>query len=374
MIIAVNIRVLSGNSEISHLLVDCFEMMAANQPEHEFIFIAEKEFEEQKNSLQNVKRIILFQQSANPLFWKLWYNYKLPSLLKKVKAAVFISADGICSLRTNLPQYLFVNDLVFLHHPEWYSKRYLRFIKSNSVGSLQQAKNVFTFSNVLKNEIVQQYSVAENKITVVPATSGKKYKPVSQRTREQVKEKYTDGKEYFLFSGAIHPRSSLVNLLKAFSLFKKRQKSNIQLIIASKNNSDDAAFVESLKLYKYRNEVILIPGINEELLQKITASAYACINISPLHNDIVSLLNAMQCEVPVIAGNFHIAIEILGDAALFVNSSLPENIAEKLMLLYKDENKRTDLIKKGIEQSTKYSLTETADVLWKNILITMQSA
>jgi glycosyltransferase involved in cell wall biosynthesis len=373
MVIAVNMRVLSGNSSISKLLVDCFEMMAVNHPEHEFIFIAEKEFSEQKNNPQNIKKIVLPQQSANPLFWKLWYNYKLPSLLKKVKAAVFISADGICSLRTKVPQCLFINDLAFLHHPKWYSKKYLRFIKSNSVGSLQKAKNVFTFSDVLKNEIVQRYSVAENKITVVPATSGKKYIPVSQRTREQVKEKYTDGKEYFLFSGTIHPRSSLVNLLKAFSLFKKRQKSNMQFIIASKNNSDDA-FAESLKLYKYRNEVNLMSGINEKLLHEITASAYACINISPMHNDIVSLLNAMQCEVPVIAGNLKVAIEILGDAVLLVNSDMPENIAEKLMFLYKDENKRTDLIKKGIEQSTKYSLSKTADALWKNILITMQSA
>ena len=92
MIIAVNIRVLSGNSAIIQLMVDCFEMMAVNHPEHEFIFIAEKDFAEQSNNLQNVKRILLPQQSDNPLLWKLWYNYKLPSLLKKIKAAIFALA------------------------------------------------------------------------------------------------------------------------------------------------------------------------------------------------------------------------------------------------------------------------------------------
>ena len=374
MIIAVNSRVLSGNSAISQLMIDCFEMIAVNHPEHEFIFIAEKEFSEQKNSIKNVKKIVLPQQSGNPLRWKLWYNYKLPSLLKKVKAAVFISADGVCLLRTKVPQCLFVNDLAFLHHPEWYSKKYLRFIKSNSADFFQKATTVVTFSDVLKNEIVQRYSVAQNKITVVPATSGKKYQPLNREAKEQVKEKYTAGKEYFLFNGSVHPRSSLVNLLKAFSFFKKRQKSNMQLIIASQTVSEDAAFVECLKLYKYRNEVKLLTSLDERSLYEITASAYACINTASLHSDIVILLNAMECEVPVIAGNLNVAIEILGDAALFVNSSLPENIAEKLMLLYKDENKRTGLIKKGIEQSTKYSLSETADQLWENILTTMQPA
>ena len=374
MIIAVNIRVLSGNSAISQLMIDCFEMMAVNHPEHEFIFIAEKEFPKQKNSIKNVKKIVLPQQSGNPLLWKLWYNYKLPSLLKKLKAAVFISADGICSLRTKVPQCLFVNDLAFLHHPEWYSKKYLRFIKSNSADFFQKATTVVTFSDGLKTEIVQRYSVAENKIAVVPATSCKKYQPLNREAKEQVKEKYTAGKEYFLFNGSIHPRSSLVNLLKAFSLFKKRQKSNMQLIIASQTVSEDAAFVESLKLYKYRNEIRLLTSLDERSLSEITAAAYACINTASLHNDIVILLNAMECEVPVIAGNLNVAIEILGDAALFVNSAIPESIAEKLMLLYKDENKRTGLIKKGIEQSTKYSLSETANQLWENILTTMQPA
>ena len=374
MVIAINTRVLSGNSAIRQLLIDCCEMIAVNHPEHEFIFIAEKDFKEQNNSLGNVKKIVLPQQSNNPLLWKLWYNYKLPSLLKKANTNILISADGVCSLRTKVQQCLLVNDLAFLHHPEWYSKKYLRFIKSSTSDFLHTAKTIITYSDVLKKEIINRYSIIENSITVIPAASEKKYQPVNQETREEVKEKYTEGKEYFLFNGAIHPRSNLVNLLKAFSLFKKRQKSNMQLVIASPDPSADIAFVESIQSYKYRAEVKLLNNLDETSLTEITASAYACINTSPLHNEIAGLLNAMECEVPVIAGNLKVAIEVLGDAALLVNPELPENIAEKLMLLYKDENKRNELVKKGLEQSAKYSLTKTADKFWQNILTTMQPA
>lgn len=146
----------------------------------------------------------------------------------------------------------------------------------------------------------------------------------------------------------------------------------MQLIIASKTAPQDVAFIESLQLYKYRSEVKLLTNIDDILLAEITAAAYACINLSVLHHDINYLLNAMRCEVPVIAGNLHIAIEMLGDAALFVSTGHPENIAEKLMLLYKDENKRNDLIKKGLHQSGKYSSPAAADALWQNILKTIQ--
>ena len=372
MVIAVNIRELSGNSAIGKLLIHCFEMIAANYPEHEFIFIGEKELTAQNNGLQNVKRIILPQHSDNPILWKLWYNYKLPSTLKKVKADILFTADGVCSLRTKVPQCLIINDLAFLQYPEWYSKKYLRFIKSNTGGFLKKAKTVVTFSATLKNEVAKRYDVVENKITVIPATSGKKYQPITREAKELVKEKYTEGKEYFLFSGRIHPGSNLVNLLKAFSLFKKRQKSNMLLIIASQDILQDAPFVESLKLYKYRHEVKLIPGLNNDILKEITATAYACINMAPLHNDIAGLFNAMQCGVPVIAGNLHIAMELLEDAALFANGDVPEHIAERLMLLYKDETKRNELVKKAMLQSSKYHLNQTADALWEIIPATMQ--
>jgi glycosyltransferase involved in cell wall biosynthesis len=372
MIIAVNTRILSGNLSNSKLLIRQFESIAAVHPEHEFIFISETEFPGPVINNNTIKRIVVPQQSANPLLRKLWYNYKLPSLLKKIGAAVLINADGVCSLRSKIPQCLVVNDLAFLKYPELYPKKYLRFIKSNTALYLKKAELVFTYSEVLKSEIIKKYRADDNKIVVLSPVVNQQFKPISWERKVQVKEQHTEGKDYFLFSGTIHPHSNLINLLKAFSLFKKRQKSNMQLVIASSESPQDAVFTESLQLYKYRSEVKLLTNIDDTLLAEITPAAYACINLSVLHGELSELLNAMHCEVPVIAGNLHTAIEILGDAALFASAGHPENIAEKLMLLYKDENKRNDLIQKGILHSEKYCSPAAEDAFWQNILKTMQ--
>jgi len=278
MIIAVNTRILSGNLSNSKQLIHQVESIAAMQPEHEFIFIAETAFPVQETVYNNVKRIVLPQQSTNPLLWKLWYNYKLPSLLKKTGAAVLISADGVCSLRSKVSQCLIINDLAFLNYPELYTKKYVRFIKSNTTLYLQKAAAVFTYSEVLKNEILKHYGLNEDKVAVISPVVTKQFTAISWERKEQVKEQYTEGKEYFLFSGDIHPKSNLINLLKAFSLFKKRQKSNMQLMIASQTAPQDAAFIESLQLYKYRSEVKLLTNVNDASLAEITAAAYACIN------------------------------------------------------------------------------------------------
>ena len=146
VVIAINTRILSGDNAAAKLLTDYFISIAASNTAHQFYFISNNE-KLPASFLSNVKYIAIKQQSANPLFWKLWYNYKLPAALKKIKADVLVSADGIGSLRTKLPQCVCVNGLAFLLHPEWYSKNYVRFINANMPASFQKAKQIFAFSN-----------------------------------------------------------------------------------------------------------------------------------------------------------------------------------------------------------------------------------
>jgi glycosyltransferase involved in cell wall biosynthesis len=367
MVIAINTRILSGDTAAAKLLFSYFINIAGSNPTLQFYFISADDVLP-ASSLSNIKNIVIKQQTANPLLWKLWYNYKLPSVLKKIKADMLVSADGVCSLRTKLPQYVLVNDLAFLHHPEWNNKRYVRFIKTNMPAALQKAKGIITFSESCKNEIAEKFKIEEEKITVSSFGNNKKYHSINWEEREKIKEKYAEGNEYFLFNGAIHSRSNLVNLLKAFSQFKKRQKSSMQLVMLADNIPAKNEFVDSLRLYKYRNEIKLISGISEEETFYITAASWCVVNLSPLYSDINFLQNALWCEVPVITGNSAQAKELLADAALYASPAFVDTIAAQLMLVYKDENKRAELIEKGKRLLHNNSVMENAGKLWHNLL------
>lgn len=357
---------LSGDTAAAAYLIEVFSAMAAAQPQHQFFFITENTHTAIPETV-NVKKVLLSQQSGNPLLWKLWYHYKVPVALRKIKADVLVSAAGIYSLRTKLPQCLLLHDLWLLHYPEWYSKRYVSFAKSNLTVGLQKAQSVITFSAFTKNELAGKYKTGEHRIQVLYPAPNKNHQPISWKERERVKEKYAGGKEFFLFHGPVHSRSNLINLLKAFSFFKKRQKSSMQLLISTGNLLANNTFVESLRLYKYRNEVQLLPGIDAVELRNLTAAAYAGINLSPCTSDHYFLQHAVQSGVPVIAGNIGAAPEMLGEAALYADAASHENIAEQMMLLYKDENRRNELIKKGLAQAGLHSFAETCNSLWQNI-------
>lgn len=367
VVIAINTRILSGDNAAAKLLTDYFISIAASNTAHQFYFISNNE-KLPASFLSNVKYIAIKQQSANPLFWKLWYNYKLPAALKKIKADVLVSADGIGSLRTKLPQCVCVNGLAFLLHPEWYSKNYVRFINANMPASFQKAKQIFAFSNVVKNEIAKQFKVGEEKIITASFFINKTATPLSSEENEAVKQKFADGNEYFLFYGAIHSRSNLTNLLKAFSLFKKRQKSTMQLVLVTDSIPAKNAFVESLLLYKYRDDVKMYEINNDKEIARLVAAAWCCISLSPWHSDIIFLQNALQCQVPVIAGNSSQAKELLDGAALYSNPDIIESIAEKMMLVYKDEALSNQLVSEGKRLLAANNKTKLHEYLWQHIV------
>jgi glycosyltransferase involved in cell wall biosynthesis len=84
-----------------------------------------------------------------------------------------------------------------------------------------------------------------------------------------VKQQLTEGKEYFLYVGAIHPRKNLINLLKGFSWFKKRYQSNMKLVLVGRMAWKNEMFLKQLESYKYRNDVVVAGYVEEQKLQEI---------------------------------------------------------------------------------------------------------
>ncbi len=79
-------------------------------------------------------------------------------------------------------------------------------------------------------------------------------------------------------------------------------------------------------------------------------------------NFAVHPLEAMKCEVPVIASSTGVMPEICGDAALYANPENFKEIAVKMMQLFRDENFRKELIEKGKKQAQKFNWDITSNL------------
>lgn len=365
MIIAVNTRLRKETQPdgFEDFLIGSVNCLAEKYPQHQFICISDKAFPENLVFKKNMQPVITGPKTTNNLRLQYWFNFRIPAVLRKYKADVFLSLDGICSLRTKKPQCLLITDLGFLNAQP--KNAVDKFYKKNMPAFINRAKSIAAVSEYSKSQVVEHYKINADQVDVIEPGIDEIFAPAKWEEREIIKEKYTGGKEYFLFSGDVNKQSNLINLLKAFSFFKKRQKSNMMLLIAG---TTDEQFKKELKTYRLRAEVMVLENLTKAELAKITASAYALVYPVLYAGFAIPVLSALQCEVPVITANTGALPSIFGKAALYVNPGDFKDIAENMMLVFKDEDKAKELVKAGKELALQYQWNKTAGLLMQTIL------
>ena len=338
--------------------------MSAQNPEDEYILMYDRP---DSSAIRGSKftPVVSGPRARHPLLWKWWYDISLPRLAKRGRAEVIFSPDGFCSLTSSIPQVLAIHDLSFLHYPEGISSLYRRYYNIYTPAFIRKAKHIITVSEFSARDIVAHYPAAKGKISVIYNDAEEGFKPVQWEHREQVKQKFTAGTEYFLYVGAIHPRKNLVNLLKGFSWFKKRHQSNMKLVLAGRMAWKNDDFRQQLSSYKYREDVILTGYLPQEDIYGLMGTAYALLYPSFWEGFGLPVLEAMRCGVPVITSNNSAMPEIGGDAGIYIDPSDHAGWGRMMGLLFTDEGYRSNCIQKGLVRSREFSWSESAGKLRK---------
>lgn len=368
MIIAVNTKIPGKGSMArnENFIVETFSRIISLHTQHTFILIGEKKPSESFGASQNIIHEVIGLQGVGSAKWYLLFNIKINAILKKHKADFFISY-GFGSPGTKVPQCIIDPDLSCIHFPGLFKRTHLLFYKSFISRSIKKSKSLVVFSQYCKAEIIKHFKKERDKIEVVTCGVNENFHKISNEEREIVKTKYSGDNEYFVYTGATVPHENLINLLKSFSAFKKRQKSAMQLIIAGKPGFKYEALIESMQSFKFRQDVKIYEDRSNEQLAQLTGASYALIYIADSECFPMQPLQAMKSCVPVIASSGGARSEILGDSVLYADSDNFKEIAVKMMMLYRDEKLRNQLIKKGEKQASFYNWEITASQLWKNV-------
>src|SRR4051812_19279794 len=367
MRIGVNTRLLlKGKLEgIGWFTYQTLERIVRDHPEHEFIFFFDRPYDPMFVFAPNVTPVVVHPQARHPVLFYMWFEWSIPYMLRKYKADLFLSPDSYMSLRTKVPTCLVIHDLAFEHYPEHFVLSHRLYWRHYSPLFARKATRIATVSTFSKEDISKRYRVPSSNIDVVYNGAHKEYHPLDFSEREAVKAKYAEGCEYFVFAGALHPRKNVVNLLKAFVAFKKRQRSNMKLVIVGRY----AWKYEEVELMRdtmpFKEDVKWVGYMNVDELSQVMGGAYALVYASLFEGFGIPILEALQCNVPAIVSKTSSMPEVAGDAALLVDPNDPEDIADKMHLLYKDEKLRAKLIANGQEQIKKFSWNKSAEKLWE---------
>lgn len=367
MRIAINTRfLLSHKMEgFGWYTFEIVKRLVENHPEHEFILFFDRRYDPKFVFGKNATPVVISPQARHPILFKIWFDFSIKRALKKYKADLFFSPDGYLSLTSDIKQVGVIHDLNFEHYPEDMKPVMRKYYLNNFPKFAKLANHIITVSEYSKQDICSKYSIPDKKVTAIWNGASEVFKPVDSATRSKIQVKYSDGKPYFLFVGAIHPRKNLQRLIPAFEKYKlNNPESDYQLVIVGtelwSNSGANLEIDPSVKA-----QIHFTGHLPLDQLARVIASATVFAFVPYFEGFGIPLVEAMQSGTPVLSGNQTSLPEVAGDAALYCDPFSIDDICQKLTILAQDEKLRSELSQKGLERAKLFSWDKSAEQVWE---------
>ncbi|MCK9611373.1 MAG: glycosyltransferase family 1 protein [Bacteroidales bacterium] len=372
MNIAVNTRLLlPGKLEgIGWFTYETLKRITQKHQEHTFYFIFDRSFDKQFIFSENIIPVVVGPQARHPFLYYLWFEYSVKKTLRKIKADIFLSPDGFCMLKPAIPSLIVMHDLNFEYYPKdlpWLTSHYYRYFFPRFA---QNARRIATVSEFSKNDIQKHYHIDSDKIDVVYNGANGYFQPVGEDIKYLVKKQYTKGKDFFIFIGALLPRKNLRNLFIAYDIFRKKSNKEIKLLIVGARKWWTPEIEKTFSRLQYKEDIIFTGRLETAELFRVLASSLALTYVSIFEGFGIPILEAFQCNVPVITSNVTSMPEVAGDAALLIDPFNPDSISKAMCQIAEDKDLSTNLIEKASLRKNYFSWDKTAELLWQSIIRT----
>jgi len=351
---------------IARYIYETTKQMVLDHPEDTFHFIFDRPYDKQFIFAKNVIPHVIYPPARHPILWYLWFEWSIPALLKKIKPDVFYSGDMYMSLKTTVPTIMVSHDINYEHYPENLPYLTRKFLLHYSKKYHEKSVHLITVSNATKNDLVETYQLAEEKITVAYNSAPSGFKPLSLEEKTAIQIQFSQGKPYFVYVGSIHPRKNVTRLIKAFDKFKSNNSCEHKLLIYGRVAWKTSSLFKVYESLTNKADIVFVD--NDSInVPSIMGAAEALVYVSIFEGFGIPILEAFDCEIPVITSNTSSMPEVAGDAAILVDPRNLDSIASAFFTIINNEEKRTALIQSSKIQRKKFSWVRSAKTIYNKL-------
>ena len=236
--------------------------------------------------------------------------------------------------------------------------------------SLQKMQKIVVSTNVIKNDLVK-IGICEDNIKVIPdGIDHKLFYPTNELLDEIVDIKpFAIKRPYFVYASSLSSADKKhIELIKAFSIFKKNTGFEHRLVIAG----NDGAYSEVVHNAAYNSEFasdIFITGyFPHESFPRLYAGADACVFPSVGEGSGLPVIEAFACGIPVACSDKGALKEISEEAAVYFDSDNVDEIASKMQEIVENKTLREQKVAEGFKKSAEYNWETTVSLTIDYIL------
>lgn len=297
---------------------------------------------------------------ANEIF----LNTTIPNILKKENFNIFHGPAVFIPFRknTNYKLVTTIHDIVSIRFPETVPFKYRFYLKQMTKSAVKNADAIACASFSTKEDLIKYFKADESKITVTHYAADEFYfTPSSENENNNVLQKLnlTDT-PYILSVGNIEPRKNLLNLIKAFTIVKETKKyKDLKLVLTGRKGWLYKEILQEAE--KIKEDIIFTGYVTKPELKSLYSKSLFFVFASLYEGFGLPLLEAMATKTATLVSNTSSLPEIAKDCAIYTNPYDFKDIADKILFLIEDKNKREELKEKGFTNSRNFSWKKTAE-------------
>jgi glycosyltransferase involved in cell wall biosynthesis len=272
--------------------------------------------------------------------------------------------DGIDFFHaTFTPPPVFTKQLVFTMHcfsnfarPDFYAPLVAWRLNQLMKIGLKRASRILCVSGSVLDEVRRVFQVPDDRLSVVYNGVSPQFVPTPPgEARRIVRERFGIDYPYVLFVGKLQARKNVRRLIEAYAIYRRETGSDARLLLAGKANQTGDDLEEVITRLGLREHVVQAGYFRPADLPVLYSSARLFAFPSLFEGFGIPVVEAMACGTPVVTSTVTSLPEVAGDAAVLVDPTSVEAIAEGMVRIERSPDLRADLIARGLERARQFT-------------------
>jgi glycosyltransferase involved in cell wall biosynthesis len=293
-----------------------------------------------------------------------WHQLGVSAAARRAGAEILHLPAGLGPVRPRMPSVITIHDLIALRLPQYFPAWARSYARAVLPWAARAARAVIAVSEATKRDVVELLDVPEERVTVVLNGVSATFAPIGQdgARAKAVRARFALPRDFVLAVGTLEPRKNLPRVLEAVHRLRSRPATrDIQVVHAGPHGwlADDIA--RTVRALDLADAVRFIGYVPPEDLAPLYGLARLCVYPSLYEGFGFPVAEAMACGCPVVTSNVSSLPEVAGDAAVLVDPTSVEAIADAVGTLWSDEARRRALAHRGLARAPAFSWERTAD-------------
>jgi glycosyltransferase involved in cell wall biosynthesis len=262
---------------------------------------------------------------------------------------------------SGIPSVLTFWDMQHEFLPEFFSRKELLDRKRLYQASTEEADRVIVSSQFTAQCLVEKYGTAIDKISVIYTGYGPQFRALDDQDGfERIRKKYSLDRPFLYYPAATWPHKNHYNLMLALKILIDEYGFEGDLLLTGIAKQPQDQILADIHQLGLISRIKVLGCIASDELPYLYNLARLLVFPSLFEGFGIPLVEAMACGCPVVCSNTTCLPEVLGDAGELIDPHSPEEIAEKIWMVWNDDAKRETMRLRGFERAKLFTWERTA--------------